>query len=314
MPMNRTHTRRDFLRISAAGTFGAFILTQLACRPCPAPASQPLVVEPKTFHIGLQLYTVRDALAQDLPGTLELVSDAGYAFVELAGYTDGKFYGYAPTEFKRLVSNMGLEIVSSHTQVEARGITLENAKRMAEDHAEVGAKYCIQPWVVEQERKSLDRYRRLVAIWNQVGRIMKESGVQFGYHNHNFEFDTVEGKVPYYDVLLAELDASLVTMELDLFWAIKAGQDPVAMFDKFPGRFQLFHMKDMYTAGEKTFVPSSQDFAPVGAGIMDFKRIVAARDTAGLKYMIVEQDIAKDGNTLDAIKTSITNLKTKILI
>jgi sugar phosphate isomerase/epimerase len=220
-----------------------------------------------------------------------------------------------PAEFKKLVNDLGMEILSSHTQVEAEGITLDNAKIMAEDHAILGVKYCVQPWVVPEARNTLASYHKMVADWNKVGKIMKETGIQFGYHNHNFEFATVEGKIPYYDIFMVELDKDLVTMEIDLFWTTKAGQNPVDIFNKYPGRFQLFHMKDMFTKEAPFFTTDGvTDFAPVGAGVINFKEILAAKDIAGMKYMIVEQDSTKDGKPFDAIKTSITNLTTKILV
>jgi sugar phosphate isomerase/epimerase len=124
----------------------------------------------------------------------------------------------------------------------------------------------------------------------------------------------MDGIVPYYDIFLKDLDKDLVTMELDLFWATKAGQDPVEMFKKYPGRFQLLHVKDMHTKEAPFFKTETNDFVPVGEGVIDFKRIFAARDIAGTKYLIVEQDNAGDGDPFKAIKTSITNLTTKILV
>jgi len=316
--MKKSQSRREFLRVSAVGALGAFALSQYSCRNSGKSAGQAATAaaDPKSFGIGLQLYTIRDAMAEDVPGSLKQVSDAGYKYVELAGYADGKFYGYEPEEFLKLVNDLGMEILSSHTQVEAEGITLENAEKMADDHAKLGVKYCIQPWVVEEARTTVDSYKKMVADWNKVGGIMKNKGIQFGYHNHNFEFDTVEGKIPYYDIMLPELDKDLVTMEIDLFWTTKAGQDPVEIFNKYPGRFQLFHMKDMYTQVTTPYYTTvgEDDFAPVGEGVIDFKRILAAKDIAGMKYMIVEQDATKDGKPFDAIRTSITNLTTKILV
>ena len=274
-----------------------------------------LKADKKSEGIALQLYTIRDAMAADVKGSLKKVADMGYKYVELAKYADGKFYGFEPKEFKKIVTDLGMEILSSHTQVEAQGITLDNAKKMTEDHAKLGVKYCVQPWVVEEARKTVASFQKMVADWNKVGEIMKASGIQFGYHNHNFEFATVEGKVPYFDIFLAELDKDLVTMELDLFWATKAGQNPVEIFKKYPGRFQLFHMKDMFTSQAPFFTTTGvTDFAPVGAGLINFKEILAARDIAGMKYMIVEQDKSREGKPFDDIKTSITNLKTKILV
>jgi len=312
--MKTNHSRREFLKVSAAGALGAFALSSFSNIPGKDPASVATVVDPKSFGIGLQLYTIRDAMKEDVPGSLKKVSDIGYKYLELAGYSDGKFYDHEPSEFKKMVNDLGMEILSSHTQVEAQGITLENAKKMAEDHAKIGVKYCLQPWVVEEAR-NIESYYKMVADWNKVGKIMKDTGIQFGYHNHNFEFANFDGKVPYFDIFLKELDKDLVIMEIDLFWTTKAGQDPVEIFKKFPGRFQLFHMKDMYTKEDPFFTTVGvKDFAPVGDGVIDFKRILAAKDVAGMKYMIVEQDQTKDGKPFDAIRTSITNLITKILV
>jgi len=303
--MKTKQSRRNFIRVSAAGALGAMLLPQYACKA--TAAALP--------GLALQLYTIRDAMALDVPGSLKKVSDIGYKYLELAGYSEGKFYGYEPAEFKKMVTDLGMEILSSHTQVEAAGITLDNAKKMAEDHAKLGVKYCVQPWVVQEARTTIASYQSMVADWNKVGGIMKENGIQFGYHNHNFEFDTVEGKVPFYDVFMVELDKSLVTMELDMFWTTKAGQNPVELIKKYPGWFQLFHLKDMFTNEAPFFTTDGvTDFAPVGAGVINFKEILAVKDIAGMKYMVVEQDSTKDGLPFEAIKTSFTNLTTKILV
>jgi len=309
--MKTTQSRRNFLRMSATSAFGAFALSQYAFKADSESASA--AIDPKKFGIGLQLYTIRDAMAKDVKGSLKRISDIGIKNLELASYANGKFYGFEPAEFKKIVSDLGMVVISSHTQVEALGITLDNAKKMAEDHAKIGVKYCIQPWVVEEARTTIDSYKKMAAEWNKVGGIMKEHKIQFGYHNHNFEFDKVEGKIPYYDVFMVELDKNLVTMELDLFWATKAGQNPVEMFKKYPGRFQLFHMKDMFTKEAPFYKPVTNDFAPVGAGLINFKEILAAKKIAGMKYFFVEQDSTKDGKPFDAIQTSVINLTTKLL-
>jgi len=304
--MENLNSRRNFLKLSATTALGALVLSDFSLSAANA--------APKSMGIGVQLYTIRDAMAKDVVGSLKKVADLGFKYLELASYSNGKFYGYEPVAFKKIVNDLGMQIISSHTQVEALGITIDNATKMAEDHAKLGVKYCIQPWVVEEARKTLSSYKKMAADWNKVGKIMKEHKIQFGYHNHNFEFDTVEGKIPYYDVLLPELDKDLVTMELDLFWATKAGQNPVEMFKKYPGRFQLFHMKDAQTKEAPFYQPATKDFAPVGTGIVNFKEILANRATAGLKYMFVEQDYTQDGKPFDSLKTSITNLRTKLLL
>jgi sugar phosphate isomerase/epimerase len=312
--MKTKHSRRDFLRLSATGALGAFVISKSDWKSLGKSAAGLTADDPKSFGIGLQLYTIRDFMGKDAPGSLKKVSDIGFKHLELASYGDGKFYGYAPEEFKKLVNDLGMDIISSHAGVNPKGVTDDEVKKMAEDHAKVGAKYCMQPYIDDKDRGSIAGYQKMVADWNRVGKIMKANGIQFGYHNHNFEFGPVEGKVPYFDVFLAEMDKDLITMELDLFWATKAGQNPVELFKKYPGRFQLFHMKDMYTKEAPFFKTASKDFAPVGDGVINFKEILAAKDIAGMKYMFVEQDQTKDGKPFDAIKESITNLTTKILV
>lgn len=298
--MNNLHSRREFFKITAGGAVSLAVLA--ACKP-----------DKKSFGVGIQLYTIRDAMTADPKGSLKKVSDLGYKNLELANYADGKFYGFAPKEFKKIVSDLGMNILSSHTQVEAAGITLDNAKKMADDHAELGVKYCVQPWVNEPDR-NIETYKKMVGDWNEVGKIMKGTGIQFAYHNHNFEFLNIDGIVPYYDIFMKEMDPDLITMEIDLFWVSKAGQDPVEMFKKYPGRFQLFHMKDMLTKQEPFFDVIKDDVCSVGAGVIDFKTILASKDVAGMKYLFVEDDNQGNGKPFEGIETSINNLTTKILV
>ncbi|TFH21666.1 MAG: sugar phosphate isomerase/epimerase, partial [Bacteroidia bacterium] len=130
--MKASQNRREFLKISGAGALGMAMFSPLGCTPA--------TTDVKSFGVGLQLYSIRDAMAADVPGSLKKVSDLGYKYVELAGYSEGMFYGYAPAEFKKMVTDLGMQVLSSHTQVEAAGITMDNAKIMADAHAELNAK------------------------------------------------------------------------------------------------------------------------------------------------------------------------------
>ena len=309
--MRTDQKRRDFLKISAAGAVGVMAFGAFACKP----GSKPVETAPdkKSFGVGLQLYTIRDAMTADALGSLKKISDLGYKNVELANYADGKFYGYAPVEFKKIVNDLGMDIISSHTSVEAAGITLDSAKKMADDHAAMGVKYCVQPWV-EEVNRNIESYKKMIADWNEVGKVMKEVGIQFGYQNHNFEFATIDGIVPYYDIFMPEMDADLITMELDMYWATKAGQDPVEMFNKYPGRFQLFHFKDMAQQSAPFYDVIKDDITSVGAGLIDFKRIQAAKEVAGMKYMFVEDDNQGNGKPFEAVEISINNIVSKILV
>lgn len=327
--MKTLQNRREFIRISAAGAFGMMVFSPFGCKSVP-------VVDKKSFGVGIQLYTVRNAMGleteepADKIATLQKISDLGYKYLELADYdmSTGLFYGYPAQELKTIVSDMGMDIISSHTRVESAGITSENAQKMADDHAELGVKYCVQPWIEEVDR-NVETYKKMITDWNAVGEIMKGVGIQFGYHNHNFEFKNIDGIIPYYDIFLAEMDPELITMELDMYWATKAGQDPVEIINKYPGRFQLFHLKDMFTHQEPVFEVNDEtkaDIAPVGEGVIDFKRILAAKDIAGMKFMFVEDDnqgyneeeesagIPASEQTFNGIEKSINNLTTDILV
>ena len=303
--MGTLNNRREFLKISAAGALGMTLLGPLGCKPA--------AIDRKSFGVGLQLYTIRDAMTADALGSLKKVSDLGFKNIELANYSNGQFYGFAPKEFKKIVNDLGMDIISSHTQVEAAGITVDNAQKMADDHAELGVKYCVQPWVEEVDR-NIESYKKMVGDWNEVGRIMKGVGIQFGYHNHNFEFLNIDGIVPYYDIFMAEMDPELITMEIDFFWVNKAGQNPVEMFKKYPGRFQLFHMKDMLERQAPYFDVIKDDITSVGAGVIDFKTILASKEVAGMKYMFVEDDNQGNGKPFEALEVSMNNLTTKILV
>jgi sugar phosphate isomerase/epimerase len=297
--------RREFFKISAAGALGLTALGSLSLKSGE--------VNRKSFGVGLQLYTIRDAMTADAMGTLKKVSDLGYKNLELASYSNGKFYGFAPKEFKKIITDLGMEAISSHSAVESKGITIETAKMMADAHAQLGVKYCIQPWIEPVDR-TIEKYKKMIGDWNKVGKIMKEVGIQFGYHNHNFEFANINGVVPYFDVFLPEMDKDLITMELDLFWASKAGQDPVAMFNKYPGRFQLLHFKDMKTKQAPFFEVIKDDITCVGCGVIDFKTILKSKKVAGVKYLFVEDDNQGMGKPFEELERSINNLTTKILV
>ncbi len=320
--MKNKNSRRDFIRKAAFGSAGTlagsyFLLSCKGGATSGSAAVEAVAEAAKNIpDVGIQLYTLRDAMAADTLGSLKKVADLGYKNLELADYVDGKFYGYAPSEFKKVVDDLGMKILSSHTQVEAAGISMDNAQKMADDHAELGVKYCVQPWINPEDR-NIESYKKMVADWNQVGEVMKSVGIQFAYHNHNFEFANIDGVVPYYDIFLKEMDPALITMEIDLYWVNKAGQDPVQIFNDYPGRFQLFHMKDMKTKKDPTFEvdeTTKADIISVGEGVIDFKRILAASETAGMKYLFVEDDNQNHGEPFVGIKSSIDNLKSNILV
>src|SRR5450755_4065173 len=263
----------------------------------------------KAEHIGVQLYTVRDAMQQDMDGTLAKVAAIGYKEVELAGFTmdDGKilYFTHTPQDLKAALDHHGLTAVSTH--VNFKSLNPEYFPKVIEVSKMLGHKYIVNPWIEDDIRKQPDGWKQAATAFNHAGEMSKKSGIQFAYHNHWFEWVPVDGKLPY-DILLQESDPNLVKMEMDLCWITIAGQDPVKYFDRYPGRFPLVHVKDMKklpkvdASGSQDFGDSLDDMTEVGSGVIDWKRIFAHADKAGIKHYIVEHDKPKDG--FESIKTS----------
>ncbi|MGY2134590.1 sugar phosphate isomerase/epimerase family protein [Hymenobacter sp. HD11105] len=288
-------SRRSFVKSAALLSAGALV----------APA---LLAAPRSY-IGLQLYTVRAAMQQDPAGTLARVAKLGYNSVEGATYTGSqKFYGLTPPAFAGLLKQHGLIMPSSHYRLGEEqekgqpvpGTMLHGWDKAVDDAAQAGVKYMVCAYLSEAERGGLDHYKYVADQLSKAGERAKNAGIQMCYHNHDFEFAPQNGQVPY-DLLLSATDKGLVKMELDLYWTVKAGKDPVDLFQQHPGRFPLWHVKDMDSTPK-------QHFTEVGSGVIDFKKIFAQAGRAGLKYYFVEQD-QTPGSPFDSIQKSITHIK-----
>ncbi|MCF8381697.1 MAG: TIM barrel protein [Bacteroidales bacterium] len=278
--------RRNFLKTAGLLTAGAIIAPGFACKPKSGAVSETIAVSGNK-NIGIQIYTLRDQIAVSLEKTMAGVAEIGYKWIEAYGYENRKILGKSPKEFNELLSGLGMTMPSIHSVTEVsssagKSSILDAMKIAVEDAKLAGAKYFVYAFLKEEERRSMDDYKRHAATFNSFGEICKDAGIQFAYHNHDFEFIEFDGQMPY-DYLLNNTDPELVKMELDLYWITKGGQDPVEYFKKAPGRFPLWHVKDMEEGPEKFF-------AEVGYGTMDFESIFAAKETADLKYIFVEQD------------------------
>ena len=253
----------------------------------------------KIDKIGLQLYTVRDLMKQDFDGTLAKVAAIGYKEVEFAGYFD-----HSPKDVRAAVDGRGLTAPSAHIDYKSLG---EKFPEVIEAAKVVGHEYLVNPWIEEEIRKQPDGWKHAAETFNRAGEACKKAGIQFAYHNHWFEFLPVNGKLPY-DLLLTECDPNLVKMELDLCWITVGGQDPLKYFDRYPGRFPLVHVKDVKrvppvtAGGAQDFGSSMKDMTEVGSGIIDWKKIFAQSDKAGIKHYFVEHDNPK--KPLESIKKS----------
>jgi sugar phosphate isomerase/epimerase len=297
------HTRRSFLKTTTL--YSAGILA--------APAIPSFLAAGKPT-IGLQLYTVRDAMASDPNGTLAKVAQIGYNSLEGATYTGtGKFYGMDPKTFSGVLKTNNLVMRSCHYRLgeDGAGLTdpstgtiLHGWDKTVEDAHSLGIQFMVCAWLSPKERLGLDHYKQMADEFNVAGEKCKKAGIQFCYHNHDFEFDQQGGKYPY-DVLLDNTDHNNVKMEMDLYWVTKAGQDPIKLINQHPGRFPLWHLKDMDNT-------SAHSFTEVGNGTIDFKKIFANKEKSGMKYFFVEQDKCP-GSPFDSITQSITYIKKNLV-
>ncbi len=296
--------RRRFMQQSGTFALASLLLSQ-------AKAAGTFFAEKNSVPVGLQLYTLGDLMTTDTKNTLQKLAAIGYKEVESAGSQKGNFYGYKPKEFASLVKDAGMhwrsayvggaaftagqimkmaktaedsvrmqKIVERYKNAPKTLNLQENSKQLADDAAEGGISYLVCSSIPVN---TLDEIKTAVEVFSKAGEACKKVGVQFGYHNHTTEFDLVEGHRPF-DYILSNTDKDLVKMELDLAWATKANQDPVALFKQHPGRFPLWHVKDL----DK----NTKNPAEVGSGIVDFKRIFDNASESGMKYFFVEQDQA----------------------
>jgi len=271
--------RREFLGTASAIALGAVLPP--ACRTARGA---------KIEKIGIQLYTVRDQMKADFEGTLAHIAQIGYKEVEFAGYFD-----HTPADVRAILDRHGLAAPSTHIGLGE----LDDWKKALDTAKAIGHEYVVVPWVPQEKRLTLDGWKNVASVFNRAAQMTKDAGMQFAYHNHDFEFPKMDGQVPY-DVLLQSTDAKLVQLEIDLYWITKGGQDPLTYFARWPGRIPLVHVKDGGAAPE-------YKMADVGQGKIDWKRIFAKRDQAGIKHFFVEHD--QPPQPFDDIATSYNYLK-----
>ncbi|MGA2100555.1 MAG: sugar phosphate isomerase/epimerase [Candidatus Sulfotelmatobacter sp.] len=270
--------RRTFLETATTVTAATLLTSRLGW-----------AAEHRIENVGVQLYTVRDLMKNDFDGTIAQVAKIGYKEVEFAGY-----FGRTGQQVRAVCDKNGLSAVSTHVQYDELD---DKFPSVVDTSKVIGLKYIVCPWIPEELRKSPDIWKKAAEKFNRCGELSKKGGMQFAYHNHWFEFLPVDGKLPY-DELLKECDANLVKMEMDLCWITAAGGDPVKYFNAYPGRFPLVHVKDLktlpkITSGGAQNYGDTVDLTEVGSGVIDWKRIFAQADKAGIKHYIVEHDHPK---------------------
>jgi sugar phosphate isomerase/epimerase len=277
-------TRRNFIATLGVAALGIANRDALG-------ATEILAQRRKLKKIGLQLYTVRDLMKADLPGTLAKVASIGYKEVEFAGY-----FGRTPAEIRALLRKNGLTSPSSHIPIEM--LEKDAAKVFAEAKA-IGHHWVTVPWLPEERRKTMDDWKRTAALLNQFGAQAKSAGLRVAYHNHDFEIRPIDGQRPL-DLLLSGTDPALVDFEMDLYWVKFGGGDPIDFFNRYPKRFAMVHVKD--SSG-----PPDNRIVDVGSGVIDFRPIFAQSDKAGIKHYFVEHDQPTD--PIATIRNSYNYLK-----
>lgn len=255
-------TRRNFIKTTGAFALGSMLLPELS------------FALGKIKNPGIQLYSVRDDMASDAKGTLAKLAALGIKQIESARSAKGNYYGLTGKEMKEVCKDLDMTLRSGHIAIDNKW------QQTMEQAAEADQEYLICS-SMPKSGQTLDNYKRTAEIFNKSGEECRKMGLKFGYHNHDYEFDKVDGQV-LYDILMDNTDPKLVHMELDLGWVVASGNDPFHYFEKYKGRFPLWHLKDMDLQKKE-----STEF---GKGGLDIAKLLQHRKDSGLKYFFIEQE------------------------
>ncbi|MBC7912575.1 MAG: sugar phosphate isomerase/epimerase [Pyrinomonadaceae bacterium] len=258
------NTRRDFIKASGTLVIGSLILPNLA----------EAAILKKSRRVGVQLYTIRKEMLADAAGTLKKLAVLGYKEIESARSDKGNYYGLQPKEIKKITQDLGISLVSGHVHID------NDWQQSVDAAAEAGQHYLICS-SMPTSGQTVENYQRNADVFSKAGEDCKKANIIFGYHNHSIEFDKVDGLV-LYDILLDRTDPDLVSMELDLGWVVASGIDPLKYFDKYPGRFPLWHLKDMDLVKKV-----STEF---GKGEVNISQMFDYEKKSGMKHFFVEQE------------------------
>lgn len=299
-------SRRTFIKTSALAAAGVALLSD-----------NLFAGDKKIERLGIQLYSVRDAMSKDPVITLKKLKEAGVVHVEHANYIDRKFYGFTAKEFKKVLADNDLQMPSGHTVMTAKDWDTDKNdftdkwKYTIDDAAEVGQRYVISPWLDESLRTDMDGLKRFMEQFNKCGELCKSHGMTFGYHNHDFEFKTKIGDGNLYEYILSNTDQTLVAQQLDIgnMYGIPGG-DALAIINKHPGRFELMHVKDEIKAATKGEMGDGYESTVLGTGLMPVKEIVnAARKKGGTSQFIIEQESYQGKDPVDCVKIDLQTMK-----
>lgn len=294
------------MRTAGAVSAGALILPQFGCGGGQsgsgaasegAAATADAVAKPTLDAFGIQLYSVRDVIPADPKGIMKQL--AGFGYKQFEGYEgdQGMFWGMTHTEFKAYMDELGVNFVSSHCNVN------ENFEEKCAQAAEIGMKHLIAPWVGPQ--KTMDDWKKVADNFNAWGAVAKSAGIRFAYHNHGYTFEELEGQMPQ-DYLMDNTDPASVDYQMDIFWVVTPGADPIAYFNKYPGRWKSCHVKDR----EKDAPAGEGDASTIiGTGSIDYPKVLAAAKATGMEYYIVEQEKYANSTPMDSARADAEYMK-----
>ena len=282
------HNRRNFIQHSSMLAAGALVLPSIACKSATNSEITTKVAEPiikgGLDQFGIQLYTLRDEMPKDPKGVLKKISEFGYNTIESYEGKDGMFWGMTNKEFKAYMDELNLKIVSSHINID------KDLERKAAEAAEIGMDYVVCPYVGPQT--SMDAWKGITDKFNAAGEICKKAGIQFAYHNHAYTFKAFSGMIPH-DYLMDNTDPDLVKHEMDIYWVVTGGADPIEYLKKYSGRFTLCHVKDRL---KDAAADENEASCNLGTGKIDFPTILAVAKEHGMEHYILEQE-RYDGST-----------------
>ena len=297
-------SRRNFLKTGTLAFAGTALLSKELLA---AGSAKPL--------LGIQLYSIRDDMKKDPAGTLKQLAAMGYKNVEHASYSNRKFYGYSASEFKKLLGGLGLLMPSGHTVMgkqhwdAAKNDFTDEWKYTVEDAAFLGQQYVISPWLDESLRKNYDDFKAYMDVFNKSGELCKKSGMKFGYHNHDFEFNQQLNGHKIFDLILQNTDPSLVAQQLDIGNMYHAGGIAMDIIKQYPGRFELMHVKDEIKT-EKGEMGGNYESTVLGKGIIPVRDVIElGRKSGGTKHFIIEQESYQGQAPLDAVRDDLKVMK-----
>ncbi len=297
-------TRRTFIKSGAMAIAAAAILPHSSCTSA---------AKGKKGIVGVQLYSVRDDMMNDPLGSLKKVAEMGYKYVEHANYVDVKFYGYAPAEFRKILDDTGLNMISGHTVMgrehwdEAKNDFSDSWKKLVDDAAVLGQKYVTSPSMDDSMRSNYDDFKHYMDIFNKCGELCQKSGMKFGYHNHDFEFSEKLNNEKLFDIMMKSMDPDKVVVQLDIGNLYNGGAVALDVVKQYPGRFENIHVKDeiLSTGGEEKY-----ESTIIGTGIVNAKEVVdLATKIGGTQVYIIEQESYQGKTPMECIKEDLEVMK-----